>query len=511
MLSQKENLDYDKAENFKDESNKNYINYFLGLIFKWWWFMMIAALVLAVGGYCYSVVSYIPTYTAKGTMIVSPNITGSDQTPTTGELTLARQLANSYTHILKSGNMTERIIQKLSLTNKTSKQLQSEITIKAVEDTVLINIFVKSNDSKYSWKVANTLMELAPETIESTIDVGRVNILDDAKEPNSPDANNKAKNYACIGIAIGLILSMGIVMIIEFMRDTVKNNEELYTRFGLPTLGVIPLCKNFTIEKENKNDSILEGEEVKNKKEKKSKKANRSEKTPIIISKKINPKYIESYKTMRTKIEMISLSRNLKTFVVTSSVGEEGKTSVTINLCIALAKKGKKVLLIDADLRRPTVDKKLGVKYDKKKGLTAVLHGKVPLNNCIYYNEMLGIYCLFSGVQTTSSSELLGSNQMKELIEYTKTQFDYIIFDSPPTYILTDSAALASMTDGIFMVVRHDKISKNVIAHSLEDLYSSETPILGFILNMVKEGIGGIVYGKRDFYRKNYYYSKEFY
>lgn len=225
-----------------------------------------------------------------------------------------------------------------------------------------------------------------------------------------------------------------------------------------------------------------------------------NEKTPF--------KYLEALKSLRTNLEFISASEGCKTIMMVSSLSGEGKTTLSINLAVALAQTGKKVLLCDCDLRRPKVQRYLRIKHAAQQGVSTVLNGSAELSSAIGYVEELGIYVMLSGPTPPNPSELLASEKSKFMFEELKTRFDFIICDTPPVFIVADAAALSQYVDGAILIVRQNYVSRNQILETVNRLNVVDTNIIGTVLNDYDSKID--TYYKYDkYYKYSAYYTYE--
>jgi len=198
---------------------------------------------------------------------------------------------------------------------------------------------------------------------------------------------------------------------------------------------------------------------------------------------KLNPRspISEQYRTIRTNIQFSAVDQNLQTLLVTSSNPSEGKSSTTANLGLVFAQQGKKVLIVDADLRKPTVHYTFRV--DNRIGLSNVLVGDEDIFDAIEASEENGLDILSSGPIPPNPSELLGSNAMRQLIEKAKEYYDFIIFDTPPVLAVTDAQVLANAVDGSLLVVRSKSTDRETALKAKELLEPAKAKLLGAVLN----------------------------
>lgn len=213
--------------------------------------------------------------------------------------------------------------------------------------------------------------------------------------------------------------------------------------------------------------------------------------------------YTEAYKSLRTNLSFVSLDKEYKKILVTSSIPKEGKTGFSINLAISLAEDGKKVLLIDCDLRKPMVYKYL--QLQRNRGLTNLITG-YRSGNIIQRIQHFGIDFLDAGVTPPNPVELLGSSAMKEIVSGFETCYDYLIFDTPPVGIVTDAAVLSMITDGVIFVVRQKFAALDQIRLAKANLDAVQAHIIGSVLN--DYDVSGTV--KKGGYYYNYAYDYKY-
>ena len=209
---------------------------------------------------------------------------------------------------------------------------------------------------------------------------------------------------------------------------------------------------------------------------------------------KLNPRspITEQYRTVRTNLQFSSVDQDLQTMLLTSAGPGEGKSMTSANLAVVYAQQGKKVLLIDADLRKPTIH--YTFRLDNLRGLSNALVGNMSLQEIVSPSDVGNLDLISCGPIPPNPSELLGSKRMKELVREARQAYDIIIFDTPPVLAVTDAQILANLCDGVVLVVRSKKTEFDAADKAIELLQSANAKILGTILN------------DRDKKEMNYYY-----
>ena len=206
----------------------------------------------------------------------------------------------------------------------------------------------------------------------------------------------------------------------------------------------------------------------------------------------------EAYRTIRTGIEFSNLDKDLKIICITSSKKDEGKTTVLSNLGVSFAKIDKKVLLIDADLRNPSISKMFDT--SNTQGLMDILLGKRNIQDCVKKTKQENLYILTGGTIPPNPAEVLSSKKMSEFIESIKDEYDYIFIDSPPVGVVSDASIISAYSDGVIFVVGANEVDSNLAKIAKERLDSVKANIVGVILNKFKTNINSEYY--------NYYYNE---
>jgi len=304
--------------------------------------------------------------------------------------------------------------------------------------------------------------------------------IDPALIPAAPSAPKPLQN-ATIWALVGLFVAAGIVVLIEFLDDSINDPQEITKRWGLPILGVVA------------NYNTGDGD------------------TPITIQYPRSP-VSEAFRSLRTNLQFTSIDHPLRTILITSCLPSEGKTHIAVNLAVVMSHTSRSLVLADADLRRPKVHKLL--KQHNRIGLTDMFirPSEETTDAVRQSNGIDGLHYITSGSLPPNPSELLSSEKMAEILTEFKSQFNTIIIDSPPLLIVPDALALAARVDGVLLVFRPSVTKRNELARGIELLKQLNTNILGVVINNVKVKSSSIYYRNyyaNDNYGKNYYHPKD--
>lgn len=275
------------------------------------------------------------------------------------------------------------------------------------------------------------------------------------------------KKMRIIGIAavVGLILGLMLALLLEYLDNTVKNAEDVDIKLRQPLLGQLPRLKG-----------KLESGDLQ-----------------IAFIKDKDPGFSEEIRSIRTGVLLSSIDSPHKVLLVTSSIPGEGKTSVATNIALALGQV-RKVCLIDADMRRPTVAKVLGVDTTSK-GLSNLVSGSDPTSECLHFNKELGIHVIPSGVVPPNPLELLSSVRFAEAMKWLEGSFDVVIIDSPPLQLVSDPLILSQFANSVIYVVKADSTPYQIALGGLARLAEAKAHVLGVVVNQIDREKADRYYG----------------
>ena len=323
--------------------------------------------------------------------------------------------------------------------------------------------------------------------IQEASQISNVYVIDNAIANYKP-IRPKTNLNILLGFIFGLAAGIGIILIREFMDNSIRSKEDL-EKLGLTVLGIIP---SMSIDKAKK---VLD----------KKYSSNDDFRNRLISHFKPRSPISESFRSLRTNLELSVPDKKVSSLVVTSAGAAEGKSTVISNLAIAYAQFGMKVLLVDGDMRKPTIHKMFST--PKKPGLANMITKRSKMDESIFKTEIDNLYVMPAGSLPPNPSELLGSKAMKELFAQLRKQFDKIFFDAPPLMAVTDAALLGSMTDDVWLVARAGEAQKEVVVHLQQEMKNTKIKIAGTVLNDVnpKNTSSGYYYYYQRYYFDKYY------
>lgn len=331
-----------------------------------------------------------------------------------------------------------------------------------------------------------------------------LHVTDYATPPRVPIGPNRLQ-----GVILAFLFSVGfgvcLATLLEYLDDSVRSSEEVHRILRLPTLATIPLLKKSKsrrlISGEVTSLALRNGNGNGNGNGNASKNGNPSHPALLLDLDSRSP-LAEAYRHLRTSVLLSIAGRAPKTLVVTSCEPSEGKTTTTINLAITLAQTGASVLIIDGDMRRPSIHAAFGI--ENKDGLSSVLSSSMSeaeVLNLVQQEAESGLYLLTAGPVPPNPAELVGSDQMRKLIQDLGSTFDHIVIDSPPVASFTDGVLLSAVSDGVILVVRANECSRKILQRAHQSLIDVGAKVLGVVLNRVNTRTTNYYYNSR-------YYSK---
>ncbi|MGN0334978.1 MAG: polysaccharide biosynthesis tyrosine autokinase [Lachnospiraceae bacterium] len=469
-------------ENNREQSSINIekINYYSIFrdVLRNWWVILLGAIAAAMIGHIVANEQYYTTYTTSATFVVSSR--GSDNN-VYNNLSSAQTLATTFSNVLNSSIVKKKVCEDLGLSTF-SAQASAEV----ISETNLLVLTVTADTPEMAYRIIRSIMENYTTVSSAVLGNAMMEVLQEPPIPQSPDTSLGTRQMEKKGFLWGMILCTAMFAVLSFLNDTIKSDRDLADKLDAKPLG--------TIYFEKKYKTLFS--------------RIRHKKTSILVT---NPTasfwFTESYKKIAAKLTYMAAETDGKVIVVTSIAENEGKSTVAANLALTLAKNPAKVLLIDCDLRRPSQHLIFDKKVDKEKTLPNLLNHECTLKEVFQYDKERGIYTLFTGKSYANSTEIISSEEMRNVLKVFRKAFDYIILDSPPMSLMADAEALADQADMSVLVVRYSMVQAQDINDAIDALSNCNSRMAGCILNQARTmqdllpGKGGYGYGK---YRYGY-------
>lgn len=427
---------------------------------KWW---IAAILLLSVTGVGVSSALADRTYTATAGVYFSVrSVNGVDGLSVASSFSQSQ--LPSYATLATTPQVLDPVAADLDIPGGAGA-LADQLRVTALDGTVVLDIAATDTDPAQARRIANAVAarvitvveDLSPSVTTTNQSAVVATVVAPATTPASPSSPNVSLNLVA-GIVIGLGLGILTALGREALDTRVREAEDVAELTRTPVLG------SLATEPSRRRGVLMEV----------------APRSPMA----------EAYRQLRTNLQFLDVGRRRegaeaghRVLSVSSSLAAEGKSTTAMNLAVALAETSARVLLVDADLRRPSVAKVLGL--EGAAGLTTVLLGQAEVAEVVQDWGSAGLQVLTSGPLPPNPSELLGSVGMRRLIAELRTDYDYVILDSAPLLPVTDSAVLAGMVDGTLLVVNVTRVRRHQLAESLRNLAQVEAPVLGVVLNQV--------------------------
>lgn len=407
-----------------------------------------------------------PTYTAETKLFLATQNSGSVQ-----ELqqvnNFGQDRVQSYAQIVTTPVVLQPAIDSLGLDVPVG-QIAKNITASAGVNTVLLTIRATDRSPAQAAAIAQAVSQSlikVVNSLESPTAGGtppvRLSVVTPATAPSSPSAPNTRLNLV-IGTLLGFLLGLGAVVLRNALNTKIKGEVDLRRITDASILGGIAFDSD-------------------------------AAKKPLLTQFAPQSPRAESFRQIRTNLQFAQVTHDSRTVLVTSSLPGEGKTTTAVNMALALAQAGKRVALIDADLRRPMIGEYLGL--ERNVGLTTVLVGSAPAEQVIQPWGRDELYVLTSGQIPPNPSELLGSEAMAKLLKELEDHFDVVIIDAPPLLPVTDAAVLAQGVGGVVLVVGSQAVKSTDLEKSLSALDMVDAALLGVVLNKLpSKGLDAYAY-----------------
>jgi capsular exopolysaccharide synthesis family protein len=494
------------------------------VILRTWMWLLVASVLLAASA-AFLVSGAMPKiYEARNTLIVGQSLTAAN--PDINQLLASQRLSQTYASVVTTRPLAQQVIAKLGL-QVSADDLLKEVRADAPTDSALIYITVSDTDPGKAAEIANAvadeLMAESPaiqgkqadlqkavqdnlastqaemEQTQSQIDQlsgipirtdaqdqqlqaletrlvslrstystllqylgtnssNLLTIIEPAVAPAAPSSPRTLLNVVLAAV-LGLLAAVGIAFLAEYLDDTVTSADDVQEVAGLPTLGVIPVMSG-----DSKRSEIYRLQTL------------LSPRSPVA----------EAYRTLRTNIEFASVDDPLRTVLVTSALPKEGKTTTAGNLAVVFAQAGRQVLLVDCDLRKPSLHQLFNV--PNHTGLTTLFRDEAAtVSSVAQETEIVRLRIVTTGALPPNPAELLGSRRWHAILERFKNDADLVVIDSPPLQAVTDAAVLAAVVDGTVLVIHARHTRRGAVRHGREALARSGGNVLGVAMNKLKE------------------------
>ncbi len=418
---------------------------------------------------------YKPKYETSASFAISNSYSGDNNFGF--NTSLDEQLVTAETYVMTSTTLKNMIVEKLG-----ENYQNSVITAESISDTPIVTVKVTSDSKAKAYLALKEVINVFPVISQKVYGDVQISLIDQADASDSAVNAFDKQKYAILFALTGLCVSLAIVFVYSLNFDLVSDSDTLRKYVNLDCIGTIPQCT------------------LKNKKK---------ESDMTILNRNATDEFKESFQFIRTRMERMCRNTDSKSLMVTSTYPGEGKTTVAVNLALSLTQNGKKVIIIDCDLRNPSVMERLGIK-NYKYGLDDYFRNKCEFGETIVQFPRTEIYAVATRKSMSNAAEIINSSKMQTIIKKACEKADYVIVDTPPTDMMGDSVTISKVTDAALFVVRQNYSRMSGVVSSLESINESSPNLFGFLLNdkEVKLGVVENKYGQYGSYSKYGKYNK---
>jgi succinoglycan biosynthesis transport protein ExoP len=422
---------------------------YLRIIRKHRW-VITGAIVLSAAASLMTSLATIPVYqgTAKLLVVAKTDPAGGTTSAYEGTL-LSQQLVKSFAQILESRATAETAL-RLDPQPLTPRQLQGKIHAEPVADTLLIDLRVDDNDPARAKRLTNNVARAFIQAVPNLQSGSalRVSLVEPALTPTEP-VRPRTKLNVALGLVLGLMLGGGLAFIREFLDRTVKTPEELEAAAGVPVVGTIPPFK--------------------------------AAKQPVPVATEPRTVASEAFRKLRTNFAFLGVDRASLCCVITSPAAADGKSTVAANLAVALTQAGQRVVLVDADLRKPSLHRIF--RLEQRIGTTTVLLDRADVLDALQQPGPGLPAVLTSGQLPPNPSELLGSRRMQQLIEELRAAFEVVLVDCAPLLPVTDPMVVSHFADGVLLITRAGTTTRDQAKAAKIACTKAGATVFGTVLN----------------------------
>ncbi len=480
-------MDYLEKQKDTDQLSKIDLTSLFRDVLRQWWVVLIFALSVSFTADLWSYYSYQPLYTTKTTFIVTSKGLNAN---IYNNLETTNKLAKRFSEILNSRVLKYRVTKDLGLDT-----MDVETSAQVVGETNMMELRVTGKSSAMSYKVLQSVMDNYDYVADYIIDDAILETIELPKLAAVPDNPRNEKMILLKSFLLGLAVGAGLVLFLSYMRDTVKNEQDFRTKIDTKLLGSV------FHEKKGHNvfslfQSRPENRVLKSNRNKEKKKKSRKQESMLIDNPMRSFAFVESNKMTDARILSRLEKRKAKVVLITSVMENEGKSTVAANLALSMAMEHKNVMLIDCDFRKPSLYKIFQIPEEDQVHLRTALAEDGSMTSLIGRWKESSLYTLFN-TDAMALETLLENGLIKQLFDFAREKMDYVVIDSAPMALISDTEELAQMADASVIILRQDMVLAKDINDAIDILNKTHGRVIGGVFNDVEDSlISGYAYGK---------------
>ena len=459
-----------------------------GVLLNKAWLIAVISVLCAAIAFAGTVFLVAPKYQSSVMFYVNNkqvSLAGTTLSLSAADISASRGLVDTYIVILNTRE-TMLDVADYAGVDYSAAQIRGMISAAAVNETEIFQVVVTCEDPEAAERIADAIGHILPSRIRNIMDGTSTEIVDSAVMPTAPSSPSYTKN-TMMGFLVGMVLMCALIVVMDLLDVSIREESDIAQSCSHPVLATVP-------------DMTIRG------------KGSHGKGGPVLIGEGISFSAAEAYKLLRTKLQFSFVGEGeCRVIGISSALTGEGKSLSSVNLAYTISQLGKRVLLIDGDMRRPSVSEKLPVR--KAPGLSDYLTGQTPSDSliqpCGIAEDEHAFHVISSGRIPPNPVELISSGRMEKMLEQLRGNYDYIILDLPPVSEVSDALVAAKLTDGMLLVVRQNYCDRIALSAAVRQFEFIDAKILGMLFNCTSEESGS--YGGKYYNKYHKKYGKRYY
>lgn len=424
-------------------------------LFRSSWIMVLTGVIAFVGIYIAQCSIYTPAYTSTATLAVRIK---SGTASAIDSLAVSADTAGIYAAVFQSTSM-----QALAAEHLDMDVFPGDVTAAAVSGLNLMMLSVTADDPELAYDLINSILAVYPQISDAIFSNAVIQVMEAPKVPEAPSDQLSVKRCA-VWVLLAMMVQVCTVILLSLLRETVKHERAFAQMVKSSLLG--------TITHERPHLPL-------------KKRLLRQKRVLWIDSAFASLRFVEDYQKLATRLEHLKRKQNAEVFAVTSAAEREGRSTVTVNLALALSARGYRVAVIDLDLRKPSLCQMMGSRADVQQEFSDVLCGQIPVQDAVFQQYRPGLLFALSKRSRRDTADWLGTDRTKQILSGIRANTDFVLIDTPPMSASADAAAVVRMADRTILTVRTDRTAAVDLNDTIAALSAIGGDLAGCVLNDV--------------------------
>ena len=442
---------------------------FVTAIMRHWWAILLLGLTVALLADSFAHLRYKPVYQSQSVFVVSYKSRSND---ISRALSHAQSTTKMFSSIIQSEAMQRKVEEELGV-----EEFPGTATAKVLENTNLMTLTVRSSTPMMAYRTLRSIMDNYSSVTDYVMESVLLEVLEEPSIPKGPVSSVNDRSIMIKFFLLGIAAGVVVFGMMNILNDTVKKESDIAEKIAARHLGTIYRDKQ-------------------GKKRVKRKDSKRTVSNLLITNPMLSFRFTESTRMTATRVQSQMDRRGMKVLMVTSVGEHEGKSTVAANIAVTLAQAGKKVLLIDCDFRKPTQYLYFDIPKEDAVNLPEILRKHRDFSNLIQASKIENLYLIVNKAASFNVDEYLNNGVFEYILDFSRQQMDYVIVDSSPMALVSETVDIAQLCDATLLVIRQDTVLARDINDSIDVLNATNGKVIGCVLN----DASGIRAGSTDNY-----------